>query len=87
MSGTTEPTPDDLNDVSSAMMAMLRAGLSGDYRGAELLAQTVDNSDMLACALGLATSLGVALYGSEEAFGRALTSWTPGSVLPPADAV
>ena len=73
-----EPTQAQKDDVLGTCVAMLRAGLAADHAGAELLADTVDLRDALACMAGIATSYGIVAYRSPGRFAQALSEWQPG---------
>jgi hypothetical protein len=78
-----EPTPAEQADVLGACIAMLRAALSGDHAGAEMLADQVDLRHALACMSGIAGTFGLIAYDGPAGFAAALSEWQPGTRLGP----
>ena len=77
----------EADEVTEATVAAVQAFGFGDYAGAEGVLSGVDSGGASACLTAWVWHLLVRVYGSPEQAALALSRWSPGDVLPPAEAL
>lgn len=74
----------EFEDALGAVVALLRAVLSNDEQGFDLLVGSLSGDELrgaLAECVGVAERFGTAAYGDADRFAGVLAAWTPGTRL------